>query len=108
MWCISKGFTMLSFRTRSGIQTSSRRKSGTISKTGSRFSPGTLGVLARFPSVALLEFTPYSMRGRNDGPLVIVKLLLRHHTGYPIQSEVNYEKMPLFDFNDFHFAYLSS
>jgi len=25
-----------------GVQTSSRRKSGTISKTGSRFSPGTL------------------------------------------------------------------
>jgi hypothetical protein len=27
---------------KAGVQTSSRRKSGTISKTGSRFSPGTL------------------------------------------------------------------
>jgi predicted amidohydrolase YtcJ len=30
------------YRQAGGIQTSSRRKSGTISKTGSRFSPGTL------------------------------------------------------------------
>ena len=50
---------------------SSRRKSGTISNTGSRFSPGTLDVLTRLgslrlPSVARLEFIPYSIRGRND------------------------------------------
>ncbi len=46
-------------------------KFGAIIRTGSRFSPGALDVLARLgllrlPSVARLEFIPYLIRGRND------------------------------------------